>query len=195
MKKSILSRYELTEDNRLIIDVAVRTIEHLYHNYDKVAPYHRKELDQEFVDYLIESIREVYKRDFIIRISFEIMPPEVLLERVRGSISNYFLYLVELEVRNLKIMIKRSLILLVLGLILLALAIAVTQRISLSPGVLKEVFAQGLTVAAWVSLWEAMANLLLAWLPHHQDTVIYKKGVNSPVLFSLLSDSADRLNG
>ncbi len=188
MKKHILDRYEQTPDGKLIIDVSVKTIEHLYHNYDRIAPYHRKEFDQELVDYLIESISEIPGRDFIIRFSFEKMPDENLLERIQRSIVNYFNYLIELEIRHLRIMLKRTVVLLVLGLILLALAIWVTQKVALDPGVLKEVFAQGLTVAAWVSLWEAIANLLLEWMPHHRDTVIYRRAVNAPVIFKPLEE-------
>jgi len=183
MKKSIISRYERTEKNEVIIDASVRTVEDLYNNFDRTAPYLKKDLDQEFVDYIIECVREIGKSDFVIRISLSNMPDEPVMDRVRSSIRTYFQYLQETERRALVTMFRRSIVLFAIGLMLLALAIMATRRFSSSEGVLTEVFAQGLTVAAWVSLWEAIANLFLEWFPHRQDIRRHIKVTNAPVMF------------
>lgn len=183
MKKSILSRYERTAKNEVIIDASVRTVEDLYNNFDRTAPYVKKDLDQEFVDYVIECVREIGPSDFVIRISLSNMPEEAVMDRVRTSIQTYFQYLQETEKRALVTMFRRSLVLFTIGLALLVLAIMATRRLSSSEGVLAEVFAQGLTVAAWVSLWEAIANLFLEWFPHRQDIRRHAKVMNAPVMF------------
>ena len=183
MKKSIISRYERTGKNEVIIDASVRTVEDLYNNFDRTAPYLKKDLDQEFVDYIIESVREIGKTGFVIRISLSNMPDEPVMDRVRSSIRTYFQYLQETERRALVTMFRRSIVLFAIGLMLLALAIMATRRFSSSEGVLTEVFAQGLTVAAWVSLWEAIANLFLEWFPHRQDIRRHIKVTNAPVTF------------
>jgi len=183
MKKSILSRYERTDKNEVIIDASIRTVEDLYSNFDRTAPYVKKDLDQEFVDYVIECVREIGQSDFVIRISLANMPDEAVMERVRTSIQTYFQYLQETERRALGAMFRRSMVLFSIGLALLALAIMATRRFSSSEGVLAEVFAQGLTVAAWVSLWEAIANLFLEWFPHHQDIKRHSKVINASVMF------------
>ena len=59
MKKPIISRYELTEKNEVIIDASVRSVEDLYNNFDRTADYMKKDLDQEFVDYVTECVREI----------------------------------------------------------------------------------------------------------------------------------------
>jgi hypothetical protein len=183
MKKSIISRYERTEKNEVIIDASVRTVEDLYNNFDRTAPYLKKDLDQEFVDYIIECVREIGKSDFVIRISLMNMPDEPVMNRVRSSIRTYFQYLQETEKRALLVMFRRSIVLFTIGLALLALAIVATRRFSSSEGVLTEVFAQGLTVAAWVSLWEAIANLFLEWFPHRHGIKRHIKVTNAPVMF------------
>ncbi len=183
MKKSILSRYERTDRNEVIIDASIRTVEDLYNNFDRTAPYVKKDLDQEFVDYVIECVREIGRSDFVIRISLTNMPDEAVMDRVRTSIQTYFQYLQETEKRALGAMFRRSVVLFGIGLALLALAIMATRRLSTDEGVLAEVFAQGLTVAAWVSLWEAIANLFLEWFPHRQDIRRHTKVINAPVMF------------
>jgi len=183
MKKSIISRYETTTNNEVIIDASVRSVEDLYNNFDRTADYSKKDLDQEFVDYLTDCVREIGKRAFVIRISLSTMPDNAIMDRVRRSVRTYFLYLQETERRQLRAMLRRSLVLFVIGLALLVPAIAATRRFSSSEGVLAEVFAQGLTVAAWVSLWEAIANLFIEWYPHRQDIKQYGHVTNAPVIF------------
>ncbi|MBN2180809.1 MAG: hypothetical protein JW715_02755 [Sedimentisphaerales bacterium] len=183
MKKQILARYELTEQNEVVIDVSIRTVEDLYNNFDRTAPYMKKDLDQEFVDYIIDSVREVGNNSFIIRITLSNMPDEITMSRVRSSIYTFFQYLKDIERRALETMFRRSFMLFGIGLALLALAIAATRKFSSSEGVLAEVFAQGLTIAAWVSLWEAIANLFVEWRPHTKSIRLYEQVMNSPVMF------------
>jgi len=187
MKKSIISRYERTDNNEIIIDASIRSVEDLYNNFDRTADYLKKDLDQEFVDYVTDCVREIGKRDFVIRISPSTMPDKVVMDRVRRSIRTYFLYLRETEKRQLRAMLRRSLVLFAIGLALLAPAIAMTRRFSSSEGVLAEVFAQGLTVAAWVSLWEAIANLFIEWYPRRQEIKRYGRIIDAPVKFRRLS--------
>ncbi len=189
MKKPIISRYELTEQNEIIIDASVRSVEDLYNNFDRTADYMKKDLDQEFVDYVTDCVREIGKRAFVIRISLSTLPDDRVMDRVRRSIRTFFLYLQETEKRDIRSMLRRSLVLFVIGLALLVLAIAATRRYSSSEGVLAEVFAQGLTVAAWVSLWEAIANLFIEWYPRRQDIKQYDRVTNANVIFRQLSEN------
>ena len=183
MKKPIISRYETTENNEVVIDASVHSVEDLYNNFDRTADYMKKDLDQEFADYVTDCVREIGKRDFVIRISLSRMPDEAVMDRVRRSVRTFFQYLQETERRDLRAMLRRSLVLFAIGLALLVLAIAATRRFSSSEGVLTEVFAQGLTVAAWVSLWEAIANLFIEWYPHRQDIKRHDRIINASVIF------------
>ncbi|MBC8461872.1 MAG: hypothetical protein H8D67_28210, partial [Deltaproteobacteria bacterium] len=122
MKKTIINRYEKTENNQVIIDVSVKSVEHLYHDFDKTAPYHRKELDQEFADYITECIQEIGRHPFVIRISLEKMPDEILMGRVQKSLNSYYAYLKEIEIRSIKQMFRRFVILFAVGIVLLVLA-------------------------------------------------------------------------
>ncbi len=188
MKKQIISRYETTQNNEVIIDASVRSVEDLYNNFDRTADYSKKDLDQEFVDYVTDCVREIGKRAFVIRISLSTMPDKAIMDRIRRSVRTYFLYLQETERRQLRAMLRRSLVLFMIGLALLVPAIAATRRFSSSEGVLAEVLAQGLTVAAWVSLWEAIANLFIEWFPHRENIKRYDHVTNAPVMFRQLPE-------
>ncbi|KPK45315.1 MAG: hypothetical protein AMJ65_00230 [Phycisphaerae bacterium SG8_4] len=191
MKRTIEDRYERTEDGQIVLDVSVQSVEHLYNDFDRTAPYLKKDLDQAFVDHLTDSVREIRDRDFVIRISLSQMPDEIVMERVRKSIRTFHTYLRDLELRAVAALLRRSSVLFVIGLVLLALAIEVTRRVSSDEGVLAGVFAQGLTIAAWVSLWEALANLFLEWHPHRQNIRLYGRIMNAPVVFRQFQQHAN----
>jgi hypothetical protein len=183
MKRTIVDRYERTEDGQIVLDVSVQSVEHLYNDFDRTAPYLKKDLDQAFVDHLTDSVREIRDHDFVVRISLSQMPDEMVMERVRKSIRTFHTYLRDLELRAVALLLRRSSVLFVIGLVLLALAIEVTRMVSSDEGVLGGVFAQGLTIAAWVSLWEAIANLFLEWHPHRQNIRLYSRIMDAPVMF------------
>ena len=105
------------------------------------------------------------------------------MERVRKSIRTFHTYLRDLELRAFAALLRRSAVLFVIGLVLLALAIEVTRMVCSDEGVLAGVFAQGLTIAAWVSMWEAIANLFLEWHPHTQNIRLYTRIMNALVVF------------
>lgn len=167
----------------MVIDVSIHSIEDLYHDFDKTAPYYRKELDHEFVDYLTECIQEIGKHPFVIRISLEKMPDEILMGRVQKSLNSYYVYLKDIEIRSIKQVFRRFVILFTAGIVLLVLAIFATRRLSSHESVVAEVFAQGLTIAAWVSLWEAIVKIFLEWRPHREAIRLYNRIIDSPVIF------------
>lgn len=183
MKKDILSRYERTGDGLLVIDVFVERVVDLYSYFGRTAPYLKKDLDPEFVDYLIECVREIGSTDFIIRVSLSEPAAEAVVTRVRQSIGNYFKYLQGLELRKRRTMFRTTSLLFGAGLVLFAISIMVNQRMALTSGVVLRVFAEGLTVAAWVSLWEALATLLIQWPPQIRDVRIYDSIANAQVVF------------
>ncbi|MFH1217631.1 MAG: hypothetical protein V1706_14135 [Pseudomonadota bacterium] len=184
MKKEIIDRYARTVDDRVIIDITADNIENLYNNFDKSAHYLKKDLDQNLVDYLIESVREIGGEDFVIQFSFAAVVTPELTTRVQESIGSFFVYLRELEVRELKRMLRASLILLAVGIIIMTLSVWVNIHFGLQrETVFNRVFAEGLTVAAWISLWEALATFLINWNPHRRLIKLYERIAGAKVLF------------
>ena len=47
LSKPILSRYETTAAGEIIIDVAAARVQDLYNDFDRNAPYVRRDLDQD----------------------------------------------------------------------------------------------------------------------------------------------------
>jgi len=87
--KRIVDRYEHTVDGLVIVDVAARRVEDLYEDFDKTAPYHKKDLDEDLAYYLTECVREIGRVDFVIRFMFERYPSEEFMKRVRTSVHKF----------------------------------------------------------------------------------------------------------
>jgi hypothetical protein len=170
-----------TDQGKVILDVAAAKVQDLYNDFDRTAPYLKRDLDQDLADYLVDCVREIGRKDFVIRINLVQRPDDVLENRVKESIENFFLYLKELEVRTMKKMLRTSLTLFTIGLGILAMAVWVNRIMTSSENVIAHVFAEGLTVAAWVSLWEALATFLIQWTPHRQDVRLFDRIAHAPL--------------
>ena len=183
MKKPILDRYSRTSDNKIILDISAGKVEDLYNDFDKNAPYVKKDLDQDLVEYIIDSVREIGKEDFVIQFRLKSPADTNLTSRVKTSIHNYFLYLKDLEFRELARMKRTSFILLVIGVLILCLSVWINQKIAGYGEIITHVFAEGLNVAAWVSLWNAIATFLINWVTHRKRIIMYEQISKATVLF------------
>jgi len=175
MNKDILSRYETDSNGKILIDVAASKVEDLYNNFDRSAPYIRRDLDQELVDYLIESAKELENEQFTVCFTLTNPPNEASLSRIRHSVNSFFLSLAGVERNKVRQMLRRSIVLFAIGIALLFVSVWVNQRIGLERRVVTNVFAQGLTVAAWVSLWESLATFLVDWFPLRSNIKLYRR--------------------
>jgi hypothetical protein len=183
VKKEILDRYSVTEDGKIIIDITSDKIEYLYNDFDKHTPYIKKELDQDLVDYLIECMRDIGEDKFLIQFRIIEKVDTDLKSRVQTSIQSYFTYLKELEIRDLKQMLRTSSILLLTGIIILTVSVWFNDYVELHKSVINKVFAEGLTVAAWISLWESLATFLINWAPHKRQIKLCERLARASVLF------------
>ena len=183
MKEDIFSRYEVHSNRRLAIDVSVGKIEELFEDFDSAASYVKKDLDQDFVEYLIESVREIGSYDFVIRINLPTHVQEKHRKRLRKSIKSYFRYLELVERRKLKKTLWKSLMLFCLGMLLLAISMTLKGKMGHLSAVMQELMIEGLTVAAWVSLWSAFARLIFELGSMIADIRIFRRIASREVVF------------
>ena len=183
VKKEILDRYSTTEDGKIIIDITTDKVEYLYNDFDKHTPYIKKELDQALVDYLIECMRDIGDDGFLIQFRIAEKIDSDLKSRVRTSIQSYFTYLKELEIRDLKQMLRTSSILFLIGIIILTVSVWFNDYVAIHKSVINKVFSEGLTVAAWISLWESLATFLINWTPHKRQIKMCGRLAGASVFF------------
>ncbi len=184
MKKEILERYERSEVGEIIIDISAKTPEDLYSNFDKKSHFLKKDLNQDLVEYMIESAMEIEGEDFIIRFNFESKDESDSISRVTNSINKFFSYMQEHEHRNMKDMRKKSSTLFFIGALIAATSVFINQSEWIEKSIILGVIAEGLTVAAWVSLWEALATFLVKWMPYKKKILFYERIANAKIVFN-----------
>ena len=183
MKSPILERYQRTDDGRYIIDITAGKISDLYNDFDRHTPYARKELDPDLADYLIDSARELEKEPFAICFTLTTPPDDAMKARISTSIKSYFMYLKSVEMRELARNIRTSLIFFVIGLAILFLSVWFNQQLTVNATVITKVFAEGLTVASWVAMWNGLAIFLVNWAPYSRRINLYTRIAEAPVQF------------
>ncbi len=190
MKRDILGRYERDEAGNSIIDVAAARVEDLYNNFDKSAPYVRRDLDGDLADYLIGCAGELGSTPFIVRFTLTTAPNGRNLSRIRRSLKSYFLYRAEIEARGLFRMVRRSAILLAMGVAILSILAWLDQLLGAERSIVANVFGEGLMIVAWISLWEALATFLIEWFPHRRRVGLYRRLAHAGLAFRTAPDSA-----
>jgi hypothetical protein len=182
MNKNILERYSHTADGRCIISITAGKVSDLYNSFDRHTPYVRKELNQDLVDYITDSASELGRNDFLIH--FNLLEPvgDEMKKRISTSINSYFIYLKTIEITKLRRIMHASLIYLAIGIVFLFLSIHLRQ-LAADESMLSKLLTEGLTVAAWVSLWQALATFLINWTPYRRRIKLYQHIACSPVDF------------
>lgn len=172
MRDDVYNRYA-HDSSGCIIDIAADRAEDLYNNFDRCAPYIRRDLDSEVVDYIIDCAKEIGDEPFSITFSLRSAPDEAKLSRIKRSVNTYFKYLASVEKLKSKSMLKRAMIFFAIGISILVVTLWADKVIGLKQEILANVFIQGLTVAAWVALWESLATALIEWLPLRKNIDLF----------------------
>ncbi|MBU1927495.1 hypothetical protein KKG77_00680 [bacterium] len=183
MKKEITERYDYTPNNEIIIDISAHRIEDLYNDFDKRSHFLKKDLNEDLVDYITESVSEIGQEKFILQFNLETYAHSEDLSRVKNSIQNFFIYMQKLQTTKMQEMMRTSAILLIIGLVVATLSVLMNQSTMTSDSVTWAVIAEGLTVAAWVSLWEALATFLIKWMPYKRKISLYNRIQNAKIEF------------
>lgn len=186
----MLDRYAKTSDGRIVIDIAATRIELLYNDFDKNAPFIRRDLNQDLVDYLVSGARELKREPFILQFTLDEAPDDEKQSRIKRSIQEYFLYLAECEQQLVLQMFRRAGVLFCIGLALLFLSVSVNRALGPERSVVANVFAEGLIVASWVSLWESLAVFMIEWFPLRKNRVLYRLLAEAELTFAAKEDTA-----
>lgn len=190
MKKDFLGRYERDGQGVIIIDVSANRVEDLYNNFDRSSPYIRRDLDKDLVDYLVGCVGELVSLPFVIRFTIAGPIEETRPAKVQSSVKEYFRYLLERERRGMLRMFRRSAIFLAVGIAILLASFSARRLSGAGDHVVADVLTEGLMIAAWVSLWEAIAVFLVDWFPHRKSLLVFQSIANAELIFRFIETRA-----
>ncbi|MEO1522762.1 MAG: hypothetical protein AAFU78_18555 [Cyanobacteria bacterium J06633_2] len=132
-------------------------------------------LNKDFVDYLFARLSEVGDESLLLRInllsdSSEDPTPLSSANTLQTAIKRYFAYLEDVRRQNLQKLAWDAALLSLLGATALGLSVFLDARNSnIDAGIGLLLLGQGVTVFGWLTLWEALANMLWHWRPLYQQ--------------------------
>jgi hypothetical protein len=169
-------RYKHAEGKRWI-EVRVKSIHQLFDARDP-APFRERDLDDDFVDYIVSAVRE-----FTISSPLKIViyveeneTKDMPRDSIREAIRSYFGYQIDLQRGDLKSFIKRAKLFLVIGLLVLVSCIGLAQSLTVpSPPGAVGILREGIVIFGWVSIWKPIELVLFDWYPLFEKLRFYKK--------------------
>ena len=178
-KKILANRYEFNREGQALINISVDSINDLFNSFDKKSAFSKRELDQDFVDYLIDSVKELGGHDFKIRILIEKEYNSMQENLLRKAITSFFAYMLELEKIKFRRELNKFFFLLMGGIVLLTLVSVYKVPDLPEVEAWMVILHEGLVIAAWVGIWEALTALIFAWGPYFNNKNIYQRIVDA----------------
>jgi len=185
MDSKIIDRYDITSDNRFIIDVTIPGPHELFEKYDENASFYKKDLNPRFEQYLLDCVQEIGLKN---KLSIRIGLPENQVDKtdegdILLSFRRYFEYCILLCRKEIKTISFRML--LHLGLAILALVLMATFNVAGTiPGTgFLGLTASGLPAAVCVLLLTGFSRFLFRLISQRSEIRMYRTLKNTPVDF------------
>jgi len=185
MNLKSISRYDISTDNRFIIDVMVQGPEELFEKYDENASFYKKDLDERFERYLLECVDEIgLKNACLIRIGLPVEQEKRIDETDIGfSFKQYFDYSIFICEKELKSASFRMFLHVILALATLLIMFTFNLPENMPGSDILGLLNSGLPAAIWVLLLTGFSRYLFRSFTQRKQIKIYRTLKNTPVEF------------
>lgn len=185
MDSKIIDRYDITPDNRFIIDVNIPGPDELFEKYDENASFYKKDLNARFEDYLLACVDEIgLKNNFIIRLG---LPEEQAKATDEGDIvfsfKEYFKYCIFICQKEIKAISLRMLLHMGLAISALLLMVAFDVANTIEGNGFFSLVVSGLPAAVCVLLLTGFSRFLFRLMSQLSEIRTYRALKNAPVDF------------
>ena len=144
-------------------------------------------LNKDFVDYLFGRLAELGDEALLLNINLDHgfdgqTPPSDSADVLHTAIQRYFIYLEGVRRQDLQKLAGNAVLLGLLGAGALGLSVFLDSRSGIAdPGIGLLLLSQGVTVFGWLTLWEALANVLWHWRPLYQQLRMCQRLQSAPL--------------
>jgi len=169
-------QYKHAEGKRWI-EVHVKTTRQLFDAKDP-APFRERDLDNDFIKYIVSATKEfpVTSPLKIVIYIEESESKDLPKDSIREAIRRHLAYQIELQQSALKRFLKRAQVFFVIGLLVLAACLSLTQSLVIpNPAGMIGILREGLVIFGWVSIWKPIELILFDWYPLFETIRFHKK--------------------
>lgn len=149
------------------IDLHIKETTQLFDSLDP-CPFYERDLDAAAEEYILASAREL--RHAPAAIVIHIDQPACSEDESQGlerAIRRHFLRRTEISGQELRDLLRRGWISLVIGLAFLVALLGVSELLGerMAPGPISMVLREGLVIGGWVAMWRPLEIFLYDWWP------------------------------
>ena len=152
------------------IEVRLRELAQLFNSLDP-SPFIDRDLDADAEEFIVGWARELPHHGELELVIHLATPPEP--ERpggVEAAVRHYFASRAELKRRELRLLLRRGRISLLIGLLFLAACFGLgTALRAVLPGGWEDFAELGLQIVGWVAMWRPLEIYLYEWWPIRSD--------------------------
>lgn len=147
-----------------LIEIALRELKQLFNTLDP-APFHEKDLDPAAEEYIVSAVREIGS-----------LPSRLVLQLPSGTtdeeacgavvaIRTYFAGRSRHAGEQLRLLLVRGVISLVIGLAFLAICLSARELLLAKAQPSDAIVSEGLLILGWVAMWKPVEIFLYDWWP------------------------------
>lgn len=167
-----------TQDGADLIEVNIRGIQQIFDSRDP-APFRDRDLDDDFVEYVVASAKEIPSSSKKIKILIHLSGSSDASDVTpfKEAITDFFSYQIELQSGDLKRFLKRAQSYLLLGAVFLFACLGIAQSLA-GLDQTSEFFyflREGIIIFGWVGLWRPMELILFDWYPLLEKIRLYER--------------------
>lgn len=170
------------EGDAYLVELNLSDPRQLFNSLDP-APFIAKDLDDDAVSYILESVKE-FPIDTPLKLLIHLprTSQSAVSESIPESIRNYFGYRMRSAARQLVFVFRKGRLALLGGLTLLFLCLLLSDTIGhAGEGPLYRILSEGLLIGGWVAMWRPTEFLLYDWWPLRWERKIFEKVAQMPV--------------
>lgn len=167
------------ESGYIIIEVAVKNSRQLFNERDP-APFRERDLDPQFVTYLVSAVEEFSLRT---KMKFRILTSDPLdlkpesTQVISEAICGYFQYEARITKSKLHKHHRNARYFALVGLVALVICLSLAQlvgTIALIPTV-ANIASVSLVIIGWVAMWHPIEAILYDWWPIYEKRQYFEK--------------------
>src|SRR5215813_8990344 len=167
-----------------VIEVHVGELKQLFNSIDP-SPFHNKDLDPDAEEFIVGWAKDL-PHDASLGLVVELDRPAGLPDEaavLREAIHEFFRQRAETQRRSLRELLRRGRTSLLIGLTVLAAAIALGDFLAnlLKTSRIGEIVRESLTIGGWVSMWRPLEVFLYDWWPIRNEARLSDRLAAMPV--------------
>jgi len=153
-----------SERGTYLIEIRLRELRQLFNTLDP-SPFHERDLDPAAEDYLVSAAREIGARPSKLVLHLPTQTADAEAADAVIAIRHYFDYRGRHTRQQLRLLLGRGAISLVIGLAFLVVCLLLRQLLAGINTSGMTILGEGLLILGWVAMWKPVEVFLYDWWP------------------------------